>query len=529
MRDDLRHDVLQRLESDYGLKHRSGTDYMRGGTCPECHKKTLWTRHSTPWRVVCGRPEKCRHSMHVKEIYDDLFEDWSKRAPATESAPTATARAYMEFARGFDISLVAGWFTQETYYSRELNAGSATVRFALEKGGYWERLIDKPARFGKRKANFKSGDSPKGVWWRPPCVDLLEVKELWIVEGIFDAIALVHHDISAVSAMSSNAFPMESLKALLRDRADNLPKLVWALDNEAGAQAFTRKWVKMARDLGFVCEAAQIPQRDGRKFDWNDLHQRWDFLDVDKQADQIASDIKAARHEGALLIAESAAEKALLMYDWQERGEFYLRFNSRLYWFKLDMEKFNRAVQELEDDDHSDDQLLNKKQIRGKALQQSGSVIEIANCFPQALYYQRNEITDESWYYVRVDFPHDGGSVKNTFTSGQLTAASEFKKRLLGMAAGAMYTGSGQQLDKIMKDQLFGLKTVSTIDYIGYSKENDCYLYGDVAIKDGNVYPINKEDYFEFGKLRLKTLQKGVQVKLQRDSKDYNEEWLRLL
>ena len=109
MRDDLRHDVLQRLESDYGLKHRSGTDYMRGGTCPECHKKTLWTRHSTPWRVVCGRPEKCRHSMHVKEIYDDLFEDWSKRVPATESAPTATARAYMEFARGFDISLVAGW------------------------------------------------------------------------------------------------------------------------------------------------------------------------------------------------------------------------------------------------------------------------------------------------------------------------------------------------------------------------------------------------------------------------------------
>ena len=506
MKDDLRNDVLQRLESDYGLKHRSGTDYMRGGTCPKCHKKTLWTRHSTPWRVVCGRPEKCRHSMHVKEIYDDLFEDWSKRVPATESAPTATARAYMEFARGFDISLVAGWFTQETYYSRELNAGSATVRFALEKGGYWERLIDKPARFGKRKANFKSGDSPKGVWWRPPCVDLLEVKELWIVEGIFDSIALVHHDISAVSAMSSNAFPMESLKALLRDRADNLPKLVWALDNEPGAQAFTRKWVKMARDLGFVCEAAQIPQRDGRKFDWNDLHQRWDFLDVDKQADQIASDIKAARHEGALLIAESAAEKALLMYDWQERGEFYLRFNSRLYWFKLDMEKFNRAVQELEDDDHSDDQLLNKKQIRGKALQQSGSVIEIANCFPQALYYQRNEITDESWYYVRVDFPHDGGSVKNTFTSGQLTAASEFKKRLLGMAAGAMYTGSGQQLDKIMKDQLFGLKTVSTIDYIGYSKENDCYLYGDVAIKDGNVYPINKEDYFEFGKLRLKTL-----------------------
>ena len=480
--------------------------------------------------MICGRPEKCAHTVHVKEIYDDLFEDWSKRAPATENAPTATARAYLEFARGFDISLIGGWFTQETYYSSQHEAGSATVRFALEKGGYWERLIDRPSRFGKMKARFKPGDSYRGVWWCPPSIDLLEVKEIWIVEGIFDAIALVHNGIAAVSAMSSNAFPEQSLKALLRDRTDKLPKLVWALDNEPGAHGYTRRWVRMARELGFVCEAAQVPQRDGRKVDWNDLHQRWAFIDDEaKRSDQIATDIKQARHLGALLIAETASEKALLMYDWNKRVEFHFGFGSRLYWFKLDMEKFNRATQGLEDSDDHDDQLLNKKEVVDKALQQCGSVLEIANCYPQALYYQRNEVTDESWYYVRVDFPHDGDSVKNTFTSGQLTAASEFKKRLLGMAAGAMYTGSGQQLDKIMKDQLYGLKTVSTIDYIGYSKEHGAYLFGDVAVKDGAVYPINLEDYFEFGKMRLKTLQKGVSVRLQRERKDYNEEWLRLL
>ncbi len=72
-----------------------------------------------------------------------------------------------------------------------------------------------------------------------------------------------------------------------------------------------------------------------------------------------------------------------------------------------------------------------------------------------------------------------------------------------------MYTGSGQQLDKLMKDQLFGIKTVSTIDYVGYSKEYGCYVYGDIAIKEGVTYKVNSEDYFEFGKLRLKTLQKA--------------------
>ncbi|MFH0001758.1 hypothetical protein, partial [Pseudomonas aeruginosa] len=72
---------------------------------------------------------------------------------------------------------------------------------------------------------------------------------------------------------------------------------------------------------------------------------------------QIEKDLKTARHEGALLIAESAAEKALLMYDWGKRGEFHFRFANRLYWFKLDIEKFNKAMQSLEDSDNHDDQL----------------------------------------------------------------------------------------------------------------------------------------------------------------------------
>ncbi|MFJ5237036.1 toprim domain-containing protein [Pseudomonas neuropathica] len=530
MKEQLRSDVIERLKTDYGLKQRSNADYMRGGTCPKCRQKTLYTRIDAPWMVICGRPEKCAHTMHVKELYDDLFEDWSKRAPATDQHPNATARAYLEFARGFRIERIQGWFTQESFYSPEHNAGSATVRFALEKGGWWERLIDRPHRFGKMKARFKSKESYRGVWWCPPCVDLLEAKEIWIVEGIFDAIALVHNDIVAVSAMSSNAFPEESLRALARDRDGRLPKLVWALDNESGAHVYTKRWAKRARALGFVCEAAQIPLRDGRKVDWNDLHQRWAFIDDESvRADQVAADLKQARHLGALLLADSAAEKALLMYDWNKRGEFHLGFGSRLYWFKLDMEKFNRAMQDIEDSENHDDQLLNQAQQREKALQQSGSVVEIANCYPQALYFQRNEITDESWYYLRVDFPHDSESVKNTFTSAQLAAASEFKKRLLGMAAGAMYTGSGQQLDKLMKDQLFGIKTVSTIDYVGYSKEYGCYVYGDIAVRDGVTYKVNSEDYFEFGKLRLKTLQKGVPIKLQRDGKDFNEDWLPLL
>ncbi|SFT49524.1 toprim domain-containing protein [Pseudomonas marincola] len=533
MHEQLRGEVLTRLHRDYGLTHIAGTNYLRKGTCPVCSKRELYSFFDKPWMLHCGRLSKCGSQIHVKDVYADLFNDWSERAPATDTNPMATARAYLEFARGFRLELVNGLFTQEQFWSRELNEGSATVRFPLPNGGYWERLIDRPERFGKQKARFKPGAAYKGQWWCAPQVDLAAANELWIVEGIFDALALQHNGLTAVAAMSSGNYPDESLKQLLKDRSSTgarLPRLIWALDNEPSGHRFTRKFVKAARELGFTCEAAQIPQRDGRKVDWNDLHQRWVFIeDASKQADRVAADLKEARHHGALLIAESAGEKALIMYEWQKRAEFHFGFNSRLYWFKLDLEKFNKAMTALEDSDDHADQQLNDRQMREKALQESGCTVEIANCYPEALYYQRNEVTDESWYYLRVDFPHDAASVKNTFTSTQLAASSEFKKRLLGMAAGAMFTGTGQQLDKIMKDQLYGIKTVSTIDYVGYSKEYSSYVFGDVAVRDGQVFAVNEEDYFEFGKLRIKSLQKGVRINLQQDGKSYNEQWLKLL
>lgn len=318
----------------------------------------------------------------------------------------------------------------------------------------------------------------------------------------------------------------QALRTLRAEPDSKLPKLVWALDNEPGAHRFTRKHAKLARELGFHCEAAQIPQRE-RKHDWNDLHQRWQFIeDAEKRTEQIERDLKEARHHGALLLAESAEEKGVLMYQWRERHEFHFGFDSRLYWFKLDLERFNKALQALEESDEAEDRALTDRQMRAKALRQAGAVVEIANCYPQALYFQRNEVTDESWYYFRIDFPHDAPSVRNTFTGGQVAAASEFKKRLLGMAAGAVFTGTGSQLDRIMKEQLYALKTVETIDFIGYSKNHGAYVFGDLAVRGGIVEKANDEDYFEFGKLRLKTLQKSIRLELALSDEGYRSEWL---
>lgn len=89
-----------------------------------------------------------------------------------------------------------------------------------------------------------------------------------------------------------------------------------------------------------------------------------------------------------------------------------------------------------------------------------------------------------------------------------------------------MFDGTAAQLIHVMKDQLYAIKQVDAIDFIGYSKEHRAYLLGDLAVRDGEVVQANAEDYFEFDKLRLKTTQKSIRLHIQRDAEAYREDWL---
>lgn len=526
MKADLREDILRLLEQDYGLKHRPGTKYMRGGTCPQCHHrdKQLWAPFDDPGVIICGRPVNCGFSMLVKDIYPDLFSNWSKRAPSSSDNPNATARAYLEFGRGFLIERITGWFTQETYYSDKLGQGTATVRFTLEQGVYWERLIDRPERFGKMKARFKRGETPSGGWWCPPSVDLVNTKELWIVEGIFDAIALEHNGIDAVSAMTSTNFPGDALKELARQRGGKLPVLVWALDSEPQTQSYTRLWVRQARELGYTCRAALIPQT-GRKVDWNDLHLRWKYEDdTQKREQRRANDLKSARYHGDLLLAESPREKAILIHEADKKSEFSFDFANRLYWAKVDQHKLDEEQKAIVNSEDGDDQLLNDKAAKRKALDSVLSLRQLANCNFEALYKQVNESTGEAWYYVRIDPPNDGPSEKITFTLKQFSSSSEFKSRLL--YSSGSWLGAQKHLDQIVMQQTEGIKSVDTIDFVGYSKEYQAYIFNDIACHKGVIYKANAEDYFEFGRSRVKCLIKNVKINPNPDSKGYSTDWL---
>jgi hypothetical protein len=137
------------------------------------------------------------------------------------------------------------------------------------------------------------------VWWGAAAQDQLRTaREVWIVEGIFDAIALLQRGICAVAAMSSNAYPELSLKELKAARPNDLPVLVWPWTTSPGARAYTIKHARRAERLGYRCKAAQIEQTGERKTDWNDLHLRAQAAEDGDS--QWQADIELA-HNGALL------------------------------------------------------------------------------------------------------------------------------------------------------------------------------------------------------------------------------------
>jgi len=197
-------------------------DWYREGLCPQCGKKELFTHAETPRVVKCGRLNKCGYEEHVKEICDDLFKDWSKDFPRTHENPHAAADAYLVNARGFDVSKLKDTYTQELFRNdrKYPDLVTATVRFKLAEGVFWERFIDRPERFGRQKANFM-GDY-KGLAWSLDDLDkLCNAQSIWVTEGIFNAIALSLSGQASIVTMSTENYPEKMLKQIA-DRCHEL-------------------------------------------------------------------------------------------------------------------------------------------------------------------------------------------------------------------------------------------------------------------------------------------------------------------
>ncbi|MBF0169071.1 MAG: toprim domain-containing protein [Alphaproteobacteria bacterium] len=509
IRPDVRAEVVANLLRDY--KFKESGDWLRQGKCPSCGKHELFVHAQNPWVVRCGKLNNCGWEETTRKLYPDAFGKFNERFPATTQDPNATADAYMRSVRGFDPSKIKGWYRQGRYSHPRGDHATASVVFDIdrERGIFMERLVETVRvqtsdGVESRKANFEG--KHQGLWWLPPGKEIKE-GDLWLVEGCMDAIALWLHGVQSAAILSCVNFP----EAMLEKLDGKKVRLVWALDNDRAGNSFTRKHIAKANELGFDSVAAVIPQKGKAKTDWNEAH-------LARQLEP--KDIETYRYHGDLLLAPSAKEKALLI--WEQTGStwFPLDFKSETYWFALDAARHMKQVEMLQKEPAK-----YEKGLEWEAARRVADVENIATCTFKFLYFMRHEASDESWYYASISLPHLQKPKKSTFTAAQLAASSEFKKRLLAIAPGALWGGNGAQLDWISKRYLRAIKEVQTVEFIGYSKEHGCWVFPDKAVAKGMAYDLNDEDFFEIDKISIKSLNVSLHLTIG-EARTYDAAWV---
>lgn len=497
----LQDSILKGLQDRFRFRKTKGTTWLQEGKCPDCGQWEVFCAAKDPKIVKCGRENNCTYEESVRSLFPDLFEDWSKRFPQNEKNPNAAADAYLSHERGFDLQYMRRAYSQESFRDPETGHSAATIRFTVGDT-WWERIIDRPGRFGK-KAHFQPGGKPGGHCWIPQPVtieDLARAEDIWITEGIFNAQALWQGaDLLAVSGMSCNYYPehfLELLKEAIRAiKRPTRPRLVFAYDPGAAGVKYARKFVDRALEEGWPATAAQVrPDGEGTVLDWNDLLLRHrDWKGEAEKAPLSSAMIEEYLWNGAVTIAKTAREKAKLIYERKMLASFDFRHGNRLWWCRVT---------------YDEDQTRNLV------------VDEIANCAFRMLYRERDEVADETNYFLQVDFP-DQPTVKARFTSAACSNSGEFKKRLMAFAG--MWSGSGDQLDRLMRNQTRRLKVVEPIPFTGYSAPHRAWLFGDMAVREGRVEKINSENYFDFGKqaVKLRSPEKLLDIEYDADHLDF--------
>lgn len=475
--DIYRLEVIDALERDTQLDFKDiGQTYLQKGVCPNCGHRTLYISRKQPFQLACNRLNECRFTEKTRERYSYLFENLSERFPRTELDPNATADAYLQRNRGFDISKMKGWYTQER---RKLEDGSwgDTVRFPL-CDGYWERIIDARAVAANdgNKAGIRKGMSYKGSGWIPPGQFFEKNDRVYIVEGIFHAVALHLAGYKAIASISANNFPWDIIDA-------NKGKLItWiiALDNDKAGREVLPKYLagfRKTSEIGWVALGEA-----GR--DWDDVYR-------DGQLD--TAYMEEAEYQGRLFVAKSPVDKAYVMHTKRPRPFYLLEFGNCLYAARVNAGELQRALDGEERGSYKDD------------FKKHTSVDQVANCVPRFEYIERDAITGEQRYFFRFDFPNARLNCTEPLPPSAITEPRGFTKALLERTPGGMFEGGERVLAMLKSEWLRNPSTVRTLPFIGYDETTAAYCYPAFGVHKGRELLTNEHGFIELKGEGLKT------------------------
>lgn len=511
-------EIIQRLIADFGGKIEAGGKYWQGGRCPACNKKSLWTLVEKPLLPACNHQAKCSYEFKIRDRYADLFVNISERYQPTPENPQATADAYLRIMRGFDLLSLRTWYEQANYWNPNGDRGTATVRFWMnpEKTIGWEKFIDK-VNVRDEDGTIEARDSRfigdfKGWCWTPPHMQIEADNPIYLVEGIFDAIALYlngYHNV--VALMTCGNFPEHIVKAYQHSGA------IWtlALDNDDAGRKSTLKHIKRFTAMGLKWDCIQ-PAEFTSKTDWNDLHIKGKLS---------REDMKRYAYYGQLLVADTAENKALAMWRYNNKSFFVLDFESQMYTFRLDINKYQKTLDELRRKAGLADDETTQEELRDQAMLDSKALEKLANCLVDFVYTENNPIDNQRFYTFRIRFA-DGRTNVDTITGTQVAAVGDFRKKLLDVASWAKFKADADAFEWLTEKWASQVRHIHTVAYGGWCPEKGVYIYPGFGVRGSHIERVNTENYVQLGDESIKSAYHDLQITPNFDPSAYRDDWI---
>jgi len=481
-------DIVQALLNNPLLKFQDKGEYLRKGECPECGRNELYLRKSQPYQVACSREGNCGYTESTRNLVPELFSQYTERFPKTESDPNATADAYLSHNRGFPIIKMRGWYEQHTE-RWEIEPGKYEycegIRFYLdaERTRYWSRLIDRTGKEG-HKAHFagkRKADKTlfRGDAWAPPGMEINDGDKVYIVEGIFHAIAFWAAGFKAIAAFSCNNFPINFISQYKGKR------ITWciALDEGEAGRKYALKFTELMAEAK---EKSQVYLPPNAETDWDDLY---------RAGQLVQTELNDCEYRGKLFFAKDIASKA---YHWHlktKRRYGILDHNNRLYEVKISKD-LESALQ---------DKNCELESGEGREVFQHNIFTGlISNCLPTFLYMERDEVMDEQRFVFRFDYSNGAASEIIALDGNNIESPAAFNKALLNRTRGGTFDGGAQEF-KNLRDSWLNRKMliVQSNPFIGYDADLKAYIFPKFAFYRGRDVALNPQGYFQLDAKRL--------------------------
>lgn len=503
-------EIIQALKADPRFQFKDRGEFLSGGVCPQCGKRELFIPKAKPWYLTCNRRNNCGYESTVRDELPDLFENYADKYPPTKDEPDRTANVYLSMDRGFDLSKIQGWYTQEATRTAK-NEYCPSVRFYLDEGRtrFWERLIGRTKGDGNgKKAHIGGTRKPdgsvfKGDVWTPPGMELEEGEQCFLVEGIFHAIALHHEGLKAAAAISCNNFPTNFIEA------HKGKKVRWtlALDGDKAGRKYMKRHAAKLKAMGEAVEVCLLPDNG---MDWDDLF----------RAGRITEKFMDDRlYYGRLFMAETVNDKAYYHYMRNRLGEFTLDFDNAMYSVEIDTTSLNADLEGItrkkkKEDQQEEDNGIRLESAEGRRIFMTHcDVKSISNCILKFLYVERDELLNKQSYMFKISYQSGAPSHLLSLEGSNIDNPAAMKRALFDHACGANFSVTPPQL-KYLHDTWFNrrVKLVSSVPFIGYEKENKAYIFQKHAVCSGRVIPLNEQGHFEIGKRGIKSNLGGLSI-----------------